>query len=50
MAARVHGAIEDAYRGLANTQETLILMNHYPLEYEGGPGGCSRTTGKRWRR
>ena len=38
LAARVHGAIEDAYRGLANTQETLILMNHYPLENAGWAG------------
>jgi phenylpyruvate tautomerase PptA (4-oxalocrotonate tautomerase family) len=38
LAARVHAAIEDAYRGLANTEETLILMNHYPLENAGWAG------------
>jgi hypothetical protein len=38
MASAVHSAIADAYRGLANTDETLILMNHYPLENAGWAG------------
>jgi phenylpyruvate tautomerase PptA (4-oxalocrotonate tautomerase family) len=38
LAAAVHGAIADAYGGLANTDETLILMNHYPLENAGWAG------------
>ena len=32
MAAKILAAIDAAYRGIANTDETLILMNHYPLE------------------
>src|SRR5688572_7099576 len=35
MAGRIHAAIAEAYGGLANTDETLILMNHYPLENAG---------------
>jgi hypothetical protein len=31
MAERIDAAIAEAYAGLANTDETLILMNHYPL-------------------
>ncbi len=38
MAGRIHDAIAEAYRGLANTDETLILMNHYPLENAGWAG------------
>jgi phenylpyruvate tautomerase PptA (4-oxalocrotonate tautomerase family) len=38
MVARVHEAIRVAYDGLANTGETLILMNHYPLENAGWAG------------
>jgi hypothetical protein len=38
MAQRIHDAIAEAYRGLANTDETLILMNHYPLENAGWAG------------
>ncbi|MFE3451022.1 hypothetical protein ACFXJ8_19080 [Nonomuraea sp. NPDC059194] len=30
--------IAEAYDGLANTEETLILMNHYPLENAGWAG------------
>lgn len=32
MAQRIDAAIAEAYAGLANTDQTLILMNHYPLE------------------
>lgn len=38
MARRIHDAIAEAYSGLANTGETLILMNHYPLENAGWAG------------
>lgn len=38
MARRIHDAIAKAYSGLANTDETLILMNHYPLENAGWAG------------
>ncbi|MGP4102447.1 hypothetical protein [Nonomuraea sp. KM90] len=38
MADKIHHAIAEAYRGLANTDETLILMNHYPLENAGWAG------------
>jgi phenylpyruvate tautomerase PptA (4-oxalocrotonate tautomerase family) len=38
MVAKVHAAIHSAYVGLANTAETLILMNHYPLENAGWAG------------
>jgi len=38
MAARIHSAMDGAYRNLANTRETLILMNHYPLENAGFAG------------
>jgi hypothetical protein len=31
-------AIGEAYDGIANTAETLILMNHYPLENAGFAG------------
>lgn len=32
MSARIDAAIADAYRDLANIDEVLILINHYPLE------------------
>jgi phenylpyruvate tautomerase PptA (4-oxalocrotonate tautomerase family) len=32
MVAKILAAVDEAYRGLANTEETLILLNHYPLE------------------
>ncbi|MEU4576239.1 4-oxalocrotonate tautomerase family protein [Nonomuraea sp. ATR24] len=38
MTERIHAAIAEAYQGLANTDETLILMNHYPLENAGWAG------------
>ncbi|WP_117212175.1 tautomerase family protein [Allorhizocola rhizosphaerae] len=38
MAGKIHTAIEEAYHDLANTDETLILMNHYPLENAGWAG------------
>lgn len=38
MAERILAAIGQAYDGIANTAETLILMNHYPLENAGFAG------------
>ncbi|HEV7420406.1 MAG TPA: N-acetylmuramic acid 6-phosphate etherase [Mycobacterium sp.] len=38
MAERILSAIAQAYDGIANTAETLILMNHYPLENAGFAG------------
>jgi len=38
MAAQIHAAIATAYGSIANTDETLILMNHYPLENAGWAG------------
>jgi phenylpyruvate tautomerase PptA (4-oxalocrotonate tautomerase family) len=38
MAKRIDAAIAVAYRDLANTEETLILMNHYPLQHAGFQG------------
>lgn len=38
MTKRIDAAIEVAYRGIANTEETLILMNHYPLQHAGFQG------------
>jgi hypothetical protein len=38
MANKIHGAIREAYQGLANTDATLILMNLYPLENAGFAG------------
>lgn len=38
MSHKIHDAIGEAYKGLANTRETLILMNHYPLENAGWGG------------
>ena len=38
MAERILTAIREAYDGIANTAETLILMNHYPLENAGFAG------------
>ncbi|TWF79644.1 hypothetical protein FHX44_115578 [Pseudonocardia hierapolitana] len=38
MSSKIGAAIAKAYDGLANTDETLILMNHYPLEYAGFAG------------
>jgi phenylpyruvate tautomerase PptA (4-oxalocrotonate tautomerase family) len=38
MSAKIHAAIAEAYQGIANTDETLILMNHYPLEDAGFAG------------
>jgi phenylpyruvate tautomerase PptA (4-oxalocrotonate tautomerase family) len=31
MAAKILAAVHEAYRDIANTNETLILMKHYPL-------------------
>jgi phenylpyruvate tautomerase PptA (4-oxalocrotonate tautomerase family) len=31
MAAKILAAVDKAYRDIANTDETMILMNHYPL-------------------
>jgi phenylpyruvate tautomerase PptA (4-oxalocrotonate tautomerase family) len=38
MAEKIHTAIAEAYQGIANTEETLVLMNHYPLENAGWAG------------
>jgi phenylpyruvate tautomerase PptA (4-oxalocrotonate tautomerase family) len=38
MSNKIGAAIAKAYDGLANTDETLILMNHYPLEHAGFAG------------
>jgi phenylpyruvate tautomerase PptA (4-oxalocrotonate tautomerase family) len=38
MTNRIDAAIAKAYDGLANTDETLILMNHYPLERAANAG------------
>ena len=38
MAERILAAVGQAYDGIANTAETLILMNHYPLENAGFAG------------
>jgi hypothetical protein len=38
MAEKILTAIDQAYHGIANTAETLILMNHYPLENAGFAG------------
>ncbi|WP_028935268.1 hypothetical protein [Pseudonocardia spinosispora] len=38
LSAKIHAAIGTAYKGLANTDETLILMNFYPLESAGFAG------------
>ncbi|QRP48449.1 hypothetical protein [Amycolatopsis sp. FDAARGOS 1241] len=38
MSSKIHSAIRAAYKGLANTDETLVLMNFYPLENAGFGG------------
>jgi hypothetical protein len=38
MSNKIGVAIAKAYGDLANTDQTLILMNHYPLEYAGFAG------------
>jgi phenylpyruvate tautomerase PptA (4-oxalocrotonate tautomerase family) len=38
MASKILTAVGQAYDGIANTAETLILMNHYPLENAGFAG------------
>jgi hypothetical protein len=38
MAKKILSAMADAYAGIANTEETLILMNQYPLESAGFAG------------
>jgi phenylpyruvate tautomerase PptA (4-oxalocrotonate tautomerase family) len=35
---KINAAIADAYQGLANTEEVLILHNEYPLENAGWAG------------
>jgi phenylpyruvate tautomerase PptA (4-oxalocrotonate tautomerase family) len=32
---KVESAIAAAYQGLANTEDVLVLVNHYPLENVG---------------
>ncbi|WP_433017509.1 hypothetical protein [Kribbella sp. CA-294648] len=38
MAAKIQTAIAEAYAELADTGETLVMMNHYPLEMAGFAG------------
>jgi phenylpyruvate tautomerase PptA (4-oxalocrotonate tautomerase family) len=38
MAAKILAAVDKAYRDIANTRETMILMNHYPLANAGWAG------------
>ncbi|MEO3876287.1 hypothetical protein ABGB18_46620 [Nonomuraea sp. B12E4] len=38
LVGRVQDAIATAYQGLANTDETLVMVNHYPLENVGFHG------------
>jgi hypothetical protein len=38
MSNKIQDAIRAAYQGLANTDETLVLMNLYPLENAGFAG------------
>lgn len=38
MADKIQKAIHAAYADLADTDETLVLMNHYPLENAGWAG------------
>jgi hypothetical protein len=38
LANKIMTAVTTAYQGLANTDETLILMNRYPLENAGFAG------------
>jgi phenylpyruvate tautomerase PptA (4-oxalocrotonate tautomerase family) len=38
MARKINAAIAEAYEGIANTRETLILHNEYPLENAGWGG------------
>jgi len=38
MSNKIQDAIRKAYQGLANTDETLVLMNLYPLENAGFAG------------
>jgi phenylpyruvate tautomerase PptA (4-oxalocrotonate tautomerase family) len=39
LAKRVEDALAAAYQGIANTGETLVMINHYPLENVGFHGG-----------
>jgi phenylpyruvate tautomerase PptA (4-oxalocrotonate tautomerase family) len=38
MATKIQAAVAEAYTGLADTDETLVMMNHYPLEMAGFAG------------
>jgi phenylpyruvate tautomerase PptA (4-oxalocrotonate tautomerase family) len=38
MVARLNNALAEAYQGIANTSEIMILINEYPLE-QAGVGG-----------
>lgn len=38
MVERIHGALAEAYRGIANTSEIMVFINHYPLENVGWAG------------
>jgi len=47
MANKIMAAITETYKGLANTGETLILMNHHPLE-NAGFAGRLQSAAVRW--
>ncbi len=36
---KINAAVAEAYRGLANVQEIMVLINEYPLENAGADGG-----------
>lgn len=38
MAGKIQAAVAEAYADLADTDETLVMMNHYPLEMAGFAG------------
>ena len=38
LAAKILAAVDKAYRDIANTDKTMILMNHYPLSNAGWAG------------
>jgi phenylpyruvate tautomerase PptA (4-oxalocrotonate tautomerase family) len=38
LARKIEAAIAEAYQGIANTEQVLVLVNHYPLENVGWLG------------
>jgi hypothetical protein len=49
MAAKILAAVDKAYRDIANTRETMILMNHYPLANAGWARRLGLRTRTPWR-